>query len=157
MESPELAKLQGKAKALRARIRRLEADYGDELIPARVWREQTDRQTVKLDRVNRRVAELVRSSRVAPILSAADPVAAFDALDVGGRQAVVDALLVVTLEKARPGVRVFDPATCGSVPLERICFFGGPVPIRWDGAPSLPDCRLMLSHTLGMVVRYQYG
>lgn len=110
-ESPELAKLQGEGRSLRARIRRLETDYADGEISARILREQTDRLRAELDRIDRRTAELTRTSRLATVAGAADPVAVFDALDVSSQQAVVDALMSVTLLPARPGVKVFDSAS----------------------------------------------
>jgi site-specific DNA recombinase len=109
--SPELAGLQVEARTLRARIRRLEADYADGEISARILRQQSERLEAELGRIERRVAELTRTSRLAAVVNAADPVAAWRELDVSVQQAVVAALATVVLEPAPPGVRKFDPAT----------------------------------------------
>ncbi|WP_139306848.1 recombinase family protein [Modestobacter sp. DSM 44400] len=110
-EDPELADLHEQAAAVRARIRRIEADYGDGEITARIMREQIDRQSADLAGIERRVAALTRSSRLAAVAGAADPVTAWRDLDVPARQAVVDVLCTVTLLPASAGRRPFDPST----------------------------------------------
>jgi hypothetical protein len=110
-EDPELAGLHDQAAAVRARIRRIEADYGDGEIGARVMREQIDRQRAELTGIERRMAALTRSSRLAAVAGAADPVHAWRDLDVPARQAVVDALVRVVLLPGRPGRAPFDPET----------------------------------------------
>ncbi len=110
-EDPELAELSGQASVIHARIRRIEADYGEGEIPARIMREQTDRQRAELATVERRIAALTRASRLSAVVGAADPVAAWRGLDVPARQAVVKALMDVTLLPGRPGRAPFDPST----------------------------------------------
>ncbi len=110
-DDPELAELTGEAAAIRARVRRIEADYGAGDISARIMREQTDRQRGELAAVERRMAALTRASRLSAVVGAADPVAAWRALDVPARQAVVRALMDVTLLRGRPGRAEFDPAS----------------------------------------------
>lgn len=109
--SPELTSLQTERRTLAARIRRIEADYGDGEITARQMREQIERQQVEVTRIDRRVAELTRSSRLAAVVDTPDPVASWRALDVSARQAVVNALATITLLPARPGIKTFDPET----------------------------------------------
>jgi site-specific DNA recombinase len=111
VEDPELSSLHEQAAAVRARIRRIEADYGDGEISARVMREQIDRQNAELAGIERRVAALTRSSRLAAVAGASDPVAAWRELDVPARQAVLDALMRVVLLPGRPGRAAFDPET----------------------------------------------
>lgn len=115
-ENPELGSLQAEADALRAKVRRIEADYGDGEISARQMREQVERQAAELRRIDRRIAELTRTSRLAAVVADEDPVAAFRALDTPARQGIVDALATVTLLPGRPGRRDFDPATVAITP-----------------------------------------
>jgi site-specific DNA recombinase len=111
-DQPELTALHEQAAAIRARIRRIEADYGDGEIIARVMREQIDRQTAELTKVDRQVAALTRSSRLGAVVGAEDPVAAWrDLDDVAARQAVVEGLYRVVLLPGRPGRARFDPET----------------------------------------------
>ncbi|MGY1660763.1 recombinase family protein [Geodermatophilus sp. SYSU D00705] len=111
-DQPELTALHEQAAAVRARVRRIEADYGDGEITARVMREQIDRQTTELAKIDRQVAALTRSSRLGAVLSAKNPVAEWRALDdVAARQAVVEGLLRVVLLRGRPGRAPFDPET----------------------------------------------
>ena len=57
--------LQDEAATLRARVKRIEDDYGQGEIGARVMREQITRQQVELDGITRRLAAVTRSSRLA--------------------------------------------------------------------------------------------
>lgn len=111
VEAPEDRELSAQATALRAHMRRLEQDYGDGEIPARVWREQTARKQSELDRVEAQRAAIRRTSELAPVLSASDPVAAFRALDVTRKSAMIDVLMTVTVLPSTGGSRPFDPAT----------------------------------------------
>ena len=112
-DQPELTALHEQAAVVRARIRRIEADYGDGEITARVMREQIDRQTAELAQVDRQVAALTRSSRLGAVVGAEDPVAAWRDLrdDVAARQPVVDGLCRVVLLPGRPGRARFDRET----------------------------------------------
>ncbi|SFK38617.1 recombinase family protein [Geodermatophilus ruber] len=110
-DDPEVARLTDKASVLRAKIKRIENDYGDGEISARVMREQKARRKGELDRVNRRLAAVTARSRVAAVVSAESPPEAFLALDLGARRAVIDALCRVVLLPGRPGRRPFDPDT----------------------------------------------
>src|SRR4051812_3152962 len=110
-DDPEVAELTDAAAACRARIRRIEADYGAGEITARVMREQSEKQRAALTVVERRLAELTRASRLSAVVGSADPVAAWLALDVPARQAVVRALMDVILLRGRPGRAAFDPDT----------------------------------------------
>jgi site-specific DNA recombinase len=120
-EDPELAELATEAAAIRARIRRIEADYGAGDISARIMREQTDRQRGELGAVEHRMAALTRASRLSAVVGAANPVTAWRALDVPARQDVIRALMDVTLLRGRPGRAAFDPET---------------VKIEWRGGKS---------------------
>ena len=108
---PDVAELSAEAAAIRARVQRIEADYGAGEITARIMREQTDRQRTAPAAVERRMAAVARASRLSAVVGAADPVAAWRSLDVPARQAVVEALVEVTLLPGRPGRGAFDPAT----------------------------------------------
>ena len=110
-DDPEMAELTAETAAVRARIRRIETDYGSGEITARVMREQTEKQRTALAAVERRLAELTRASRLAAVVGAPDPVAAWRSLDVPVRQNVVRALMTVTLLAGRPGRAAFDPET----------------------------------------------
>jgi site-specific DNA recombinase len=110
-ERPELAELNDRAAVIRAKIKRLEVDYAEGEISARILREQTARQQAELDGIDRRLAALARESRLAAVVGAPDPAAAFLGLDLGARRAVIDALCTVVLLPGRPGRAAFDPNT----------------------------------------------
>lgn len=110
-EAPELTELNDQAAILRARVKRIEDDYGDGEITARQMREQIARRQAELDGATRRIAAATRSSRLAAAVGAPDPAGAFLALDLGARRAVIDTLCRVVRLPGRPGHRALDPDT----------------------------------------------
>ena len=119
-DSPELAELETKETAIRARIRKMENEYGDGDITARMWKEQTARKQAELDQIARRRAELTRASTgsnaLADALDSDDPAAYFrECDDVAIRQSIIGRLVTITLLPGRAGRRDFDPATVSIV------------------------------------------
>lgn len=110
-EQPELAALHDQAAVLRAKIRRIEDDYGEGEISARVMREQKARRETELKSIDRRLSEITRGSALADVIASDDPGAAFLAMDLGARRSVIDALCRVVLLAGRPGRAKFDPET----------------------------------------------
>jgi len=107
------APLVTEATALRDRLDRIGADYDEGLIDGPRYATATDKVTVDLRAIEKRIASLTVGSAVADTLTAADPVAAFDRLTLMSRRSVIDALCAVTLRPVVQGRRGFDPETVG--------------------------------------------
>jgi len=106
------ADLAARSTALRARLVQTERDYDDDLIDARRYRVKREKILAELDQVGAERARLAGSTSASPILTAEDPVAAWDAEpSLMVRRAVLEALCTVRLRRARHGSRTFDPAT----------------------------------------------
>jgi hypothetical protein len=99
-------------------------DEVEEMYLARTWnRTRVDRIAARLNaelaELQERRVQAAAGHPAAELIGADDIEAAFDALDVSRRQAIVDSLAVVTLRPApkgrpagwRPGERYFDPRT----------------------------------------------
>jgi hypothetical protein len=63
-----------------------------------------------LEVVQRKIAAAARTSRLAQLAAAGDPVQAFRALDLAARRTVIDTLMTVTLLQTTGG-RAFDEST----------------------------------------------
>lgn len=103
--------LTAEAERLRDRRRRIESDYDNDLIDGRRYRVATEKVDSELVSVDRQIAARSTVSGAGSLLTAPDPVAAFDAASLMRKRAVLDALCVVTLSRAPRGSRTFDPAT----------------------------------------------
>ncbi|GAA1839955.1 recombinase family protein [Asanoa iriomotensis] len=112
-DSAEVKRLAAEVKRLEGRVARIEADYDAELIDGRRYRVATDKATAELSAARSAYARLAVPGVAAAVLSADDPVAAFDAAPLMIRRAVIEALCVVRIGKAPRGRRTFDPFTLG--------------------------------------------
>lgn len=101
--------LRDEASGLRARSDSLAADLADGLLTARQVKVASDRIGARLSDVESQLAELGSQTALGQVLTAADPGAAWLALDdVNQRAAVVDALAEVRLMPAPRGRRPSD-------------------------------------------------
>jgi len=106
-----VSELEAKAKDLRNRRAVVEADYDSGLIDGRRFHAANERITTELGAVDAERITLLAGSAVGGILSAHDPVAAFDSAGLGSQRAIVHALLDVRLLRAPRGRGLFDPET----------------------------------------------
>jgi hypothetical protein len=106
-----LTRLAEQRKDLRARLARFEADYDEGLIDGRRFKTATEKVNATLDEVRAQESKLLAQTAPGSVLSAKDPVAAFDAAPLAIRQRVTDTLAEVTLLKGTHGSRTFDPDT----------------------------------------------
>jgi site-specific DNA recombinase len=116
--------LSAEAAALRVRLDELTTLYAEGAITGRQFAEGTAKIRQRLTEVEIRMANAVAGSPLAGFANADDVRAAWDAVSVSRRKAVVDTLMTVTLLPAprgrRPGGHYFDPTS---------------VDIDWKGAP----------------------
>lgn len=110
-DSDEARGLAEEIASLRARMARTEADYDDDLIDGRRYRTKMERLSAQLDGLISAQARLAGNASLAGLLSASDPVAAFNRAPLGVQRAVCSILCTVRLLPAPRGRRGFDPQT----------------------------------------------
>ncbi|WP_146231224.1 hypothetical protein [Micromonospora sicca] len=111
--------LQLDATSLRERLDGLAAAYADGAIDVRQLREGSERLRARLAEVEEQMAMAGRGDALAGLMGTTDPAAAWDALDLHRRRAVVDTLMTVTIHRTRkgrprgwtPGSSYFGPST----------------------------------------------
>jgi DNA invertase Pin-like site-specific DNA recombinase len=108
---PDAAALRDEATALRLRLDQIAADYADGVLTGRQLQVATTRVEDRLAEVEARLADAGRGSALAPLLAAADPVAAWDTADLSVQRAMLDAAFKVTILPGRAGRVAFDPET----------------------------------------------
>jgi site-specific DNA recombinase len=112
---PELGELGTKAKKIQAAMKEVRDAFGDGDLTRAEMKEQLARQEAKLADVKRRqdalLADLFADTALKKVSEADDPVAYYRSCDVEAQQRIVRSLFTITLEKARPGIKVFDPRT----------------------------------------------
>lgn len=102
---PDLAPLHAKVDALRARadeIATLLADPESGMTAAQ-FKAANERNKQKLEQVNAQIATLTPNDVFADVADAEDPVAAFRAAGIDRQRAIIDALMTVTVLRAKPG------------------------------------------------------
>ena len=97
-------------KTLRARLKKTEQDYDDDLIDGNRYKEKKAKLTAELDQAEAARARLMAGSEVAGVLTAPDPVAAFNGAPLGTQRAVVGFMVSVRLDRAPRGHH-FSPAS----------------------------------------------
>jgi len=113
----DVAKLRAELATHRQRLEEIAADRDDDTITRAQFLAQTARRRAKMEKVEALLAEATDVSPLAPLIGAEDVTAAWEALPLGQRRAVIQALLTVTVQPAgrgcRPDVRdrvTFAPA-----------------------------------------------
>ncbi|WP_433787202.1 recombinase family protein [Actinomycetospora sp. CA-101289] len=110
-DRPDAGALRDEAAMLRARLDSLATEFADGELTASQLRTATERLRARLAEVQTAQAEAGRASILSPLVAADDVAAAWDALDVDRRRAVIDALVVVRLHPPGRGTRIFRPET----------------------------------------------
>jgi site-specific DNA recombinase len=90
-------------KQLRARLVTIEADYDAELIDGRRYRVAVDKVQTQLAAAESEQVRMLSGAGVAGLLSAPDPVAAFNAAPLGIQRAVLEFFMTVRLHPAPRG------------------------------------------------------
>jgi len=103
--------LRAEANGLRARSDSLAAEFADGLLTARQVHVASERITGRLVAVEAKLAAHGQRSALAGLAGASDPGAAWAALDVAQRAAVVDTLATVTVLPGARGRAAFDSDT----------------------------------------------
>lgn len=108
-----MGQLRSQARALRARLDEIAAEFADGSIPASMVRTMTTRTTDRLAAVESLLADAGRVSVLAPLVGAADVREVWDGLDLDRRRSVIDLLMTITLHSPGMGAhaRRFDPNT----------------------------------------------
>lgn len=107
---PEVSSLIAERDEHEARIARAKRDYDGELIDASDLKEVKTSRQAKIDVLNRKIAVATRTSQLAQVANAPDPVAAFQGLGLSLRQEIIASLLTVTLLPAKSSSPIFDPS-----------------------------------------------
>lgn len=102
----DLDELQAEADALNAQIQAAEAEYDDGVIDGRRLQARKDRVNEKLAPIKAKLEDANKAEVFEGVIGADDVDAAFDALDLGRKRAIVNALLTVTVYPTKSG-RVF--------------------------------------------------
>lgn len=104
-----LKALTAELATLRQRVAQVEADYDADLIDGLRFKTKTDKLRAEMDAVQRGQAALVDAGSESGILTAEDPVAAFDAAPLPIQQRVIRFLCTITLHRQKQGRKGFDP------------------------------------------------
>lgn len=105
----DVAALSREANAIRARRADLGALFADGEIDRAALLAGTARADARLAEIEGRLADAASDSAVAPLLAAGDVRAAWGALDLSRKRAVISALMRVHLLPPGQGRRSFDP------------------------------------------------
>ena len=105
-DDEDLSELRSEADRLRSRLETIAIEFADGHLTGAQLRAGTGRVQSRLQAVEARLAEAGRSSAVGPFLGAEDVQATWDALPVERQRSVIDTLITVVIERARP-TRVF--------------------------------------------------
>lgn len=103
-------------RRLRARLRQTERDYDNDVINGRRYKEKTDKIEADIAAAEARRSQAMAGSEVSSLLSAPDPVKAFDDAPVGVQQSAVRFFCRVELLHVQRGKRGFDPETVRITP-----------------------------------------
>ncbi len=110
-DTPDLVVHRNRARAIRERLDDLATGLEEGLLTLPAVRKSSDRLKRELAETEAKMAQLGRADVLAPLVTAGDVGAAWKALDLDRRRAVIDTLLTVTLLKPLRGRQAFDPET----------------------------------------------
>jgi site-specific DNA recombinase len=100
----------------RGRLTHVEADYDADLIDGKRYKEKRAKIEAEIEAAQARLTRLTAGSEVAGVVTARNPVAAFDAAPLGVQQAVIRFFMEVTLLPAPRGRKGFDHRTVRVTP-----------------------------------------
>lgn len=108
---PDVEELREAARALRARLDELGAEFASGELPASQLRVINDSIAAKLCEIEGEIADAGRVSVLGDLIGVGDVRTVWEGLDLDRRRAVIDALMTITLTSPGRGARVFDPDT----------------------------------------------
>lgn len=114
--SKEASDATAEVRRQRGRLVQVEADYDSDLIDGKRYKEKRAKVEAELSTAEARLAQVTAGSEVAGVITAPDPVAAFNAAPLGVQQAVIRYFMDVTLLPAPRGRKGFDPQTIRIMP-----------------------------------------
>lgn len=110
-DEPRLKDIKNEVSTQRAKISRAQRDYDDEVIEGRDLKRICERTEAEITKLDVERTRLTASSATSPTLNAPDPVAMFNAADLGVQRKVIDILCEVRLYPHPRGVKKFNPDT----------------------------------------------
>lgn len=110
-KADQVAALRDDEAGIRARLDGLAEAFAGGEIDRMQLRKGTERLRARLEQVTDALAATVSTPAVAELVTAADIGAAWHALDLDRKRAVIDTLLTVRVHPAGRGARSFDPST----------------------------------------------
>ncbi len=116
-ERPDMDELTAKAAALRARLKTMtDAFADDDEADALEFRAAVRRVKERLAEIERQMTSPARAAVLGDLVRSDDAVAAWAALPLERKRAVVAMLMTVTIHRSGPGRRKFDPKSIEIVP-----------------------------------------
>ncbi|MFI0576207.1 recombinase family protein [Streptomyces tendae] len=116
-DRPDMDELNAKASTLRARLRNMaDAFADDDEADALEFRRAVRRVKERLAEVEQKMTSPARAAVLGDLVHSDDTVAAWTALPLARKRAVIDMLMTVTLLRGRPGRAPFDPESVRIVP-----------------------------------------
>lgn len=112
-DEPRRQEIKTKIAEHRARIRRAQKDYDAELIEGFDLKRIRGRENAAIDSLEVERRRLSTGASANGVVDAQDPVAAFEAGDLGIRRSTIDTLCEVRLYPHPRGVRTFNPDSVG--------------------------------------------
>ena len=109
--TPERVEAVDRAQGLRARLDRAADDYADDKIDARQLERITARLRPELDAAETQLHTIDNSTVLDGLVANDDAALAWESLSISRRRAVVALLAEVTIERTKPGTRIFDPGS----------------------------------------------
>ncbi|WND34027.1 recombinase family protein [Streptomyces sp. BB1-1-1] len=116
-ERPDMDELNAKAATLRARLKNMtDAFADDDEADALEFKRAVRRVKERLAQIEQQMTSPARAAVLGELVRSEDVVAAWEALPLDRKRAVIDMLMTVTILKGRPGRAPFDPETVLIVP-----------------------------------------
>lgn len=110
-DGPRLRAINEELSQRRAKVLRAEHDYDAQIIEGRDLKRVREREVGPIEALEKERINMTVGSSASPVLSAKDPVKAFDESDLAAKRGVIDALCEVRLFPHPRGVKKFDPGT----------------------------------------------
>lgn len=110
-DEPRLKEIKTQVGQHRAKIARAQRDYDAEITEGRDLKRVRDHEEAAITALEAERAALAAAASASSVLGAQDPVAAFEAADLGAKRGVIDALCRVNLRTHPRGKKAFDPDT----------------------------------------------
>lgn len=100
----------------RGRLAQVESDYDEDLIDGKRYKEKRAKIEAEIEKAQGRLNKISAGSEVASVLTAANPVEAYDYAPLGVQQSVIRFFMTVTLLPAPRGRKGFDPKSIRITP-----------------------------------------